>query len=120
MEQELYLDGLAISHEVVETIVCLAVEKLDGVVCVGESKLSSGVNKILHSSSAAHKALEFAVLDKGLAISIRLTVFFGYSFTQLAEEVRSVLASTIRAQLGVELSSVDVFIDHIVIPKQDR
>lgn len=120
MEQELYLDGLAISCEVVETIVCLAVEKLEGVVCVGESRISSGVNRILGSNSPARKPVEFAVVDSKLAISVRLSVFFGYSFTQLAEEVRSTLAATVRAQVGIEVSSIDVFIDHIIIPKQDR
>lgn len=118
MDQELYIDGLGIAKEVIDTIVTLAVEKVDGVVSVGEGAITSGVKQLFGAKQQDASGIEVAVVDDKLALALRMTVFYGYPFTQLAEEIRSVVASAIRSQIGVEVSAIDIYIDNIVIPKE--
>lgn len=119
MEQELYIEGIGIAHEVIDTIVARAVDKVPGVVSVGENPFSSGVKSLFGSKQPKnHSGIEVAVVDGTLALSVRLTVFYGYPFPALAEEVRQAVASAIRSQIGVGLSAVDVYIESIVIPKE--
>lgn len=117
MDQELYIDGLGIAKGVIETIVTLAVEKIDGVVSVGESVISSGVKTLFVGKQPGHSGIDAAVVDGKLALALRMTVFYGYPFTQLADEIRAVVSDAIRSQVGVEVSAIDVYIDNIVIPK---
>jgi uncharacterized alkaline shock family protein YloU len=58
------------------------------------------------------------VEDDKLRVCVRLAVFFGYSFTDLAASVRSAVAAAITEQVGVEVSAVDVCIDSLVFPKE--
>ena len=62
--------------------------------------------------------VEAEVVDGALHITVRLTVFFGYPFKKLAEQVRTVVAKAIDGQVGVPVSSVDVCIDSLVFPKE--
>ena len=49
---------------------------------------------------------------------MRLSVFYGYPFTKLAQEVRQAVAEAVSSQMGVECSRVDVFIDNLVFPRE--
>ncbi len=120
MEQELYIDGLSISKEVVETIVSLSANKVEGVVSVGESFIASGVNKLLGSRQKDSSGVEVSVVDGKLNFAVRLTVFYGYSLCDLAKDVRLAIADAIKAQVGVEVGLIDVYIDHLIIPKDER
>ena len=119
MSQEITIDGISIAPDVLETIVARAVEKVEGVVCVGIKGLQSNLAAILLSRSLVVTPGVVAEVDGDeLALTIHLTAFFGYPFKKLAAEVREVAAQAIDAQVGVGVSKVDVFIDNIVFPRE--
>ncbi|MDO5044815.1 MAG: Asp23/Gls24 family envelope stress response protein [Coriobacteriia bacterium] len=117
MEHEIYIGNLGIASEVITTIVQIAALNHDGVESVGENILTNQAKKLFNQSPANAGGVEVAVVDDKLMLSIRLSVFYGYNLKTLAQEVRLLIADAIKAQLNVEVSAIDVFIDHIVIPK---
>lgn len=120
MDEELRFAGLMVAPEVVETIVRLSAEKVEGVACVG---IPNDINSMFSFFSpkkpqADLRAIAVEVEGDGLHIALHLTVFFGYPFVTLAQEVRRAVASNVSSQVGAEISAVDVHIDALVFPKE--
>ena len=119
MKGELVISGIGVSQSVVATIVSQAVTRVEGVASVGENAITSSLISVFTSRSVADEpAVESEVIDGKLCTSVRLSVFYGYSFTKLAEDVRNAVASAIKSQMGVEVGSVNVSIDNLVFPKE--
>lgn len=119
MDSELTISGIGVSKSVVSTIVSLAAERVEGVASVGENAITSGLISVFTSRPVSNEpAVESDVTDDKLHVSVRLSVFYGYPFTKLAEDVRSAIAAAVSSQMGVEVSSIDVCIDNLVFPKE--
>ena len=119
MSQEITIDGISIAPDVLEAIVARAVEKVEGVVCVGTKGVTGSIASMLSARSLTTTPGVISEVEDGeLALTIHLTVFFGYPFKKLAAEVREAAAQAIDAQVGVGVSRADVYIDNIVFPKE--
>jgi uncharacterized alkaline shock family protein YloU len=119
MDSELIISGIGISRSVVATIVSMAVEHVEGVASVGENAIASGLISVFTAKPVSNEpAVESEVIDNKLAISVRLSVFYGYPFTSLAEDVRAAVVTAVNSQMGVDVHSVDVYIDNLVFPKE--
>ena len=118
MDSELVISGIAVSKNVVATIVSLAAERVEGVASVGENAITSSLISVFMARPANNEpAVESSVEDGKLVVSIHLSVFYGYPFTKLAEEVREAVA-TVNSQMGVGVGAVNVCIDNLVFPKE--
>ena len=116
---ELLIAGIGISKDVVATVVRLAAERVEGVASVGGNVIASSLISVFTARNVAPEtAVTSAVVDDKLVIGVRLAVFYGYPFTKLAEDVREAVVTAIASQIGVEVASVDVFIDSLVFPKE--
>lgn len=119
MSSELVISGIGVSQAVVSAIVTQAVERVEGVASVGENAIASSLISAFTSRQAEEEpAVESEVIDDKLHVSVRLSVFYGYPFTKLAEDVRLAVANNIKGQMGVEVCAVDVCIDNLVFPKE--
>ena len=120
MTQEIKIDGLAIAPAVLSSIVSGAAEEVEGIASVGPHDLASNLVSMLSSRNATSSVpeVEAVVEDGSLHITVRLTVFFGYPFKKLADNVRVAVVKAIDAQVGVPVSAVDVCIDGLVFPKE--
>ena len=107
MPQEIKIDGIGISPDVLTAIVSRAVSDVEGIASVGVKDLATNLVSMMLSSKAP--ASEPAV---------EAEVFFGYPFKKLAEAVRAAVVAAIDAQVGVEVERVDVCIDGLVFPKE--
>ncbi len=121
MDEELKFADLMVASEVVETIVKLSAEKVEGVACVG---LPTDINNMFSffsprkPSASTAPAVSVRVDGNDLDIVIHLTVFFGYPFVTLADEVRKAVVASVTSQVGAHVSRVDVSIDAMVFPKE--
>lgn len=116
---EIKIDGIGISTNVLTAIVARAVEGIEGIASVGVKDFTTNLVSMLSSKSASVlPSVEAEVEDDKLHITVRVCVFFGYPFKKLAQQVREAVATAIDAQVGVEVSSVDVCIDGLVFPKE--
>ena len=119
MTQEIKIAGIGIAPEVLSAIVSRAVEDIEGIASVGVKDLATNLVSMLSAKSApAGPSVEASVIDDELAITVHVTVFFGYPFKELAESIRHAVAMAIDAQVGVSVASVDVCIDGLVFPKE--
>lgn len=118
-ESELHVSGIGISRDVVSTIVSIAARRVEGVASVGGNDIASSLISVFTSRTVSpEKAVESAVEDDSLHVTVHLAVFYGYPFTKLAADVRAAVAEAITEQIGVGVAAVDVCIDSLVFPKE--
>ena len=109
---ELNIDGMAIAPGVVETIVSLAAQSVEGVACVGDPT-TSGLRLIIGGKPST-QGIEVDYGDDGeLHVSIRLHVKSGQVLPELAANVRKAIADAVSSQVGIAVGSVDIYIDGI-------
>ena len=119
MDSELVISGIGVSRGVVSTIVSMAAERVEGVASVGENAIASGLISVFTAKPVSNEpAVESCVENDKLIVSLRLSVFYGYPFTKLAEDVRQAVATAVNSQMGVDVGRVDVCIDNLVFPKE--
>ena len=107
---ELNLDGMALAPGVVETIVSIAANEVDGVASVGPSATSS--LRSVFAGKPSTQGIEVAIDDK-LQVSVRVDVYYGYVLPDLAANLRKAIADAVSSQVGASVASVDVYIDGI-------
>lgn len=119
MDSELTIDGIGVSMDVVRTIVSLAAERVEGVASVGTRAFASGLISVFTAKPpSSEPAVEASVEDEKLAVTVHLSVFYGYQFTKLAQDVRQAVAEAVASQMGMEVCRVDVSIDGLVFPRE--
>ena len=107
---DLNLDGMAIAPGVVETIVSIAANEVDGVAAVGPSS-ASGLRSVF-ASKPSTQGIDIAVdEDDKLQISVRIDAYYGYVLPDLAANLRQAVSDAVASQVGIPVGSVDVYID---------
>ena len=82
MPQEIKIDGIGISPDVLTAIVSRAVSDVEGIASVGVKDLATNLVSMMLSSKApaSEPAVEAEVVGDKLALTVRVVVFFGYPF----------------------------------------
>lgn len=95
MPQEIKIDGIGISPDVLTAIVSRAVSDVEGIASVGVKDLATNLVSMMLSSKApaSEPAVEAEVVGDKLALTVRVVVFFGYPFKKLAEAVRAAVVA---------------------------
>ena len=109
---ELNVDGRALAPGVVETIVSIAANEVEGVACIGPST-TSGLRSVFGSKPTT-QGIEITVgEDDKLQISIRVDVYYGYVLPDLAANlrIRQAISDAVTSQVGIPVGAVDVYID---------
>lgn len=115
---DLNVEGMALAPGVVETIVSIAVSEVEGVASVGTPGVAKQGLKGVFSSKPSTQGIEIETDEDGkLTVTVRIEVQYGYALPKVAEAVREAVADAAASQVGVEVSSVDVYIDGIQFTK---
>ena len=110
---ELNIDGAAVAPGVVETIVSLAAQSVEGVACIGDPT-TSGIRSIIGGGKPSTQGIEVDADEAGeLHVSLRLHVNSGQVLPELAANVRQAIADAVNTQVGLKVGSVDIYIDGI-------
>ncbi|MCL2503537.1 MAG: Asp23/Gls24 family envelope stress response protein [Coriobacteriia bacterium] len=113
MSDEIRLDGLGVAPGVLDTIVTVAAENVEGVASVGASGLVGLVQRGRRKGAA--RAVDVVVLDDGsLAASVHIHTFHGYKIHEVAAGVQSAVAGALSSQVGIDATVVDVYVDGLV------
>lgn len=121
MGDELEFDGLSIAPKVFDTMVIKAAQDIEGVACVGvPTSGTSSFFSFLSGSAPQSNVPPVGIkrVGDGVAIAVHVTAFFGYQFIELAQAIRRSVAEIVQTLTGVDVVSVDVFIDALVFPKE--
>jgi len=115
MSDEIRLDGLGVAPGVLDTIVTVAAECVDGVAAVGAPGIAGLVQKGRKGSS---RAVDVTVGEDGaLFASIHIQVTYGSRLREVAGCVQAAVCEALASQVGLEVAGVDVFVDGLVFPE---
>jgi uncharacterized alkaline shock family protein YloU len=112
-EQGYAIGGITVAPGVIETIISLAAAEVPGVAGVG----TAGAISTIMSAFNAGKAIPTGGVqisieeDERVAVSITVQAFYGYRLIEIAEGVRNAVTEALAAQIGVEVTAVDVHVD---------
>ena len=105
---ELNVDGMALAPGVVETIVSIAANEVEGVACIGPST-TSGLRSVFGSKPST-QGIDITV-DEEDKLHISIRVDYGYVLPDLAANIRQAISDAVTSQVGIPVGSVDVYID---------
>lgn len=113
MSDEIRLEGLGIAPGVLDTIVTLAIEGVDGIAAVGAPGIAGLVQK--GSRKGAQRAVDVAVAEDGrVSVTVHVQVEYGRNLRDVGRAVQAAVLDAVSSQVGVEVASVDVYVDAVV------
>lgn len=111
---DLNINGMAIASTVVDTIVSIAAKDVEGIASVGSpASATDGIMQALGAKPASSGIEVDVGDDEKLHVAIRVEVYYGYVLPEVAAKLRTAIADAVSSQVGVEVGSVDVYIDGI-------
>ncbi len=115
MSEEIKIEGLAIAPGVLETIVTLAAESVDGVAQVCYPGLAGMVRK--SSSMGPGRCVEVSLGDSSeVNVAIHVRALYGHPLREVAQRTQEAIADALASQVGLKTDAVDVYIDGIDFP----
>ncbi len=116
MTDQLNANGMSIAPGVVDTIIAIAVQEVEGVAGLGQAPGSNIRLRIAGKQTFA--GIETEVTPEGkLAVTLHIDVKYGYVLPDLAAKVRQAVSDALLVQVGVEVSNVDIYVDGISFPQ---
>jgi len=108
MSNRLEFDGLSVAPNVLETIVRIASEEVDGVCMVGGTPVAGAAAVF----KAKMPGVEVSTLeDDVLDIAVYITARYGVKLPDLGKAVQAAVLGALSSQLGIEAASIDVYIE---------
>lgn len=115
MSDEIRLEGLGVAPGVLDTIVTLAAEGVEGVAGVGAQGLAGLVQGARKKGSRAVEVTSDE--DGSVSASIHIQVEYGRKLREVAGNVQAAVEDALKSQVGVPVTSVDVYVDGLVFPE---
>jgi uncharacterized alkaline shock family protein YloU len=113
MSEEIRLEGLGVAPGVLDTIVTMAAESVEGVAAVGSSGIAGLVQKGARKGSA--RAVDVCADESGaITATIHLQVIYGHKLKDVAKAVQDAVADAVTSQVGATVGPVDIYVDGIV------
>ena len=113
MSDEIRLEGLGVAPGVLDTIVHVATEAVEGVAAVGAPGFAGLVQK--GARKGASRAIDVTGDEEGkLTVTIHVQMTYGSKLQVVAREIQSAVTDALASQVGVHVAAVDVYIDGLV------
>jgi uncharacterized alkaline shock family protein YloU len=101
-----------ITHEVVQTIIALAVKDIKGVAQVGNPPA-----RLLHAimkSTPSNQGIDLLQDENGdLTVGVHVGVRYGRALGEIADDIRQAVVKAVTTQTSMNVKAVDVFIDGV-------
>lgn len=112
MTQAQAKDNITLAPGVIDTIISITVGDMEGVASLGDPVVSGIFTKLANKPSTSGIESRRDE-DNKLEVTLHITAKYGYALPQLAADIRQAVADALRVQVGVEVASVDIFVDSI-------
>lgn len=110
MTDQLRIDGVEVAPGVLETIVALAADKVDGVAALEGGPAIKG---LVHKGGA--RGVTVTVADDGvLGAAVHILVAYGNPLRDVGARLQHAVADALSSQTGQPVGDVEVYIDGIV------
>jgi uncharacterized alkaline shock family protein YloU len=108
MTDELRLQGIGVAPGVLETIVALAAEGVEGV-----APVPGGLAGLVHKTGSK-RGITVTVDEAGaMSASLHLTLKYGEPLHETAKKVQQAVAEALSSQTGQPVVAVDVYVDAV-------
>ena len=105
-------ETMSLAPGVMETIVRIAVGEVDGVAGVCSPQTSAP--RKLFAPKPVAPGVDVTMDENGKAsVALHLSVQYGQVLPDVAAPVRKAVAEALQAQVGVDVNSIDVYVDNI-------
>ena len=109
MSSRLEFDGLSVAPNVIETIVRIASESVDGVAAVGGTPVVGAA--AVFKSRMPSVEVSAAQGDESLIVAVYITARYGMNLQDLGTAVQTAVMDALSSQLGVTKAVIDVYIE---------
>ena len=117
MTDQSALQNMTLAPGVVDTIISITANEMEGVASVG-SHMASGIRQIW-ASRPSTSGIETETDENGkLVVTLHIEVYYGYVLPELAEKLRQAISDALLVQVGIEVARVDVYVDGIQFVRQ--
>lgn len=105
------VSSMSLAPGVVDTIISITANSQDGVASVGTPAggFLARLAKRPSTSGISTEMLEDGKLD----ITLHIVAKYGYSLTDLADNMRKAISEALLVQVGVEVDTIDIYVDSI-------
>lgn len=111
MTNEQHLDNMTLAPGVVDTIISLTASDQEGVASIG-TPAGGFFAKIVNRPTTS--GIQTRYNDEGkIEIALHIVVEYGQVLPELADKLRQAIADALLVQVGVEVASIDVYVDGI-------
>ncbi|MDQ0149261.1 Asp23/Gls24 family envelope stress response protein [Eubacterium multiforme] len=108
-----------ISDEVVSVIAGIAAEEIDGVMEF-QHGVTNNISQLLKGKKSSGKSVKVTLEEDRARIEIALTVEYGVKILDVVGQVQENVKKTVEAMTGLVVSSVDVYVQNIYLPKNSE
>lgn len=105
--------AMSLAPGVIDTIISIAVGEVEGVASVGSPTSANSIWARLNSKPSSDGIKTELTSNGELKVTVHIEVYHGYILPELAAQVRTYVSDALRVQLGITVSSVDIYIDAI-------
>lgn len=108
-----------ISDEVVSVIAGIAAEEIDGVMEF-QHGVTNNISQLLKGKKSSGKAVKVTLEEDRAKIEMAVTVEYGVKILDVIGSVQENVKKTVEAMTGLVVSSVDVYVQNIYLPKNSE
>ena len=108
-----------ISDEVVSVIAGIAAEEIEGVMEF-QHGVTNNISQLLKGKKTSGKAVKVTLEVDRAMIEMDLTVLYGVKILDVVASVQENVKKTVEAMTGLVVSSVDVYVQNIYLPKNSE
>ena len=106
------LDDMTLATSVVETVVSIAADEVKGIASIGSYSTKGLRSRFQKKPSTSGIAVRVDD-DNQIHIDIHVEVYYGYVLPDLADELRRLVSEALQNQLGITVSTIDIYVDGI-------
>lgn len=111
MTNEQHADNMTLAPGVVDTIISLTASEQEGVASIG-TPAGGFLARIINRPTTS--GIQTRYDDNGkIEVVLHVVVEYGQVLPELADKLRQAIADALLVQVGVEVASIDVFVDGI-------
>ena len=110
--------NVIISDEVISVISAIAAKSVEGVNGI-QSSVTGSFAEFLGKKNPG-KGVKVEVTENSVVIEMSINVNYGIKIQDVAWEIQGKVKSEVEAMTGYEVSAVNVTVDGIVMPKEEK
>ncbi|QAA32066.1 MULTISPECIES: Asp23/Gls24 family envelope stress response protein [Clostridium] len=117
--EETNIGVVKISDEVVSVIAGIAASEVNGVV-ESNPGVAGGITQIFTGKKNTGKGVKVSIENGEAQIELTLAVLYGTRIPEVVVQVQDNVKKTVEAMTGLSVAAVNIFIQNIIVPKNDE